>query len=75
MTDGTIVVPNPSLLNLTNNSVTLYAPSHAALQLKGTGEYAMWTGDAVVNGAITGGDVNFIRGLSGLAQGVQSCRC
>ncbi|MBK7525171.1 MAG: hypothetical protein IPI53_13765 [Saprospiraceae bacterium] len=28
MTNGTIVVPNPSLLNLTNNSVTLYAPSH-----------------------------------------------
>ncbi|MBK7525170.1 MAG: hypothetical protein IPI53_13760 [Saprospiraceae bacterium] len=46
------------------------------MQLKVTGEYAMWTGDAVVNGAITGGDVNFIRGLSGLSSGgVQSCRC
>jgi hypothetical protein len=69
MTNGTFVVPNPSLLNLTDNSVTLYEPSHPALQLKGTGEYAMWTGDAVVNGAITGGDVNFIRTLSGISSG------
>jgi len=69
MTNGTFVVPNPSLLNFTNNSVTLYEPSHPSLQLKGTGEYAMWTGDAVVNGAITGGDVNFIRALSGISSG------
>jgi hypothetical protein len=69
MTNGTIVVPNPSLLNLTDNSVTLYEPSHPALQLKGTGEYAMWTGDAVVNGAVNGGDVNFVRGLSGVSSG------
>ncbi len=64
MTDGTIAVPNPSLLNLTDGSVTLYEPNHAALKLQG-GVYAMWTGDATVDGSVDGGDVNFIRPLSG----------
>lgn len=64
MTDGTIVVPNPSLLDFTNNSVTLYEPNHPALKLQG-GVYAMWTGDATIDGSVDGGDVNFIRPLSG----------
>lgn len=67
MTDGTYVIPNPSLLNFTNNSVSLYGSD--PLQQKPGGEYAMWTGDAVVNGAITGGDVNFVRSLSGISSG------
>jgi hypothetical protein len=64
MTDGTYVIPNPSLLNFTNNSVTFYEPNHAALKLQG-GVYAMWTGDASVDASVDGGDVNFIRPLSG----------
>jgi hypothetical protein len=65
MTNGTIVVPNPSLLNLTDNSVTLYQSLQNPLQQKPSGEWAMWSGDAVLSGFVNNGDVNAVRSMSG----------
>lgn len=65
MTNGTFVVPNPSLLNLTDNSVTLYQSLQNPLQQKPSGEWAMWSGDAVISGFVNNGDVNAVRSMSG----------
>nr|MCU0346225.1 hypothetical protein [Saprospiraceae bacterium] len=65
MTDGTVALPTASLLNLTDGSVTLYEPNHAALNEIAPGVFAMWTGDANVDTTIDGGDVTLARSLSG----------
>jgi hypothetical protein len=65
MTATKKAVPTPSLLDFTDGSVTFYEPSYPALKEVVMGVFAMWTGDATLDLLVDGGDVNYIRSLSG----------
>jgi len=65
MTNAATALPNASLLDFTNGSLTLYEPNHAALKDIGGGVFAMWTGDSTIDQSVDGGDLNTVRSFSG----------